>query len=250
MSDGRAAFPPTPRDEDLPPLSNGWKRKTGFGSVARVNAGEPTDAASSKGKGEAGFGKFAANFFGIKGPVSDERAGKGSADGPEGGGSGGKVALAGRDGLPSPLKQMRGQVMPGPPTPRIPGGGGSSTAGGGRYAKAEARKLAIGEQKALDQRRIQAVRNGGLLTKYPFGNSKPKVRFFQVVNNDTEVTWGEPKDAGRLPGKMRLSDVDAIVRGRRTKCVRHPPAAALDAGAGTHNPSCLPLAQDLPQARA
>jgi len=35
MSDGRAAFPPTPRDEDLPPLSNGWKRKMGFGSVGQ-----------------------------------------------------------------------------------------------------------------------------------------------------------------------------------------------------------------------
>ena len=84
--------------------------------------------------------------------------------------------------------------------------------------------------KAVGEDVVSFATQGGLLTKFPFGEgAAPKVRFFQASDDGMYLLWGDAKQAGNLPSRLALAEVEAIVQGTRTHTfkrhaarVKHP----------------------------
>ena len=78
-------------------------------------------------------------------------------------------------------------------------------------------------KKDTPESHLRKARAGGLLTKLPFGPTasaaaRPKIRFFRVTADGTELQWGDPKDAAKpaLDSRLPLADVHAVVTGHDT----------------------------------
>ena len=85
--------------------------------------------------------------------------------------------------------------------------------------------------KAVGEDVVSFATQGGLLTKFPFGEgAAPKVRFFQASDDGMYLLWGDAKQAGNLPSRLALAEVEAIVQGTRTlpcSWLRLPPSDRL-----------------------
>ena len=59
------------------------------------------------------------------------------------------------------------------------------------------------------------LRGGTILTKFAMSSGKAQVRFFKVSRDGHELQWGDPKGAGKMPGRLDLSKVQRILLRRR-----------------------------------
>ena len=57
------------------------------------------------------------------------------------------------------------------------------------------------------------LRGGTILTKFAMSSGKAQVRFFKVSRDGHELQWGDPKGAGKMPGRLDLSKVQRLAAG-------------------------------------